>query len=166
MFQHKEFFDNYLNSKNFTNPIDASKLTKHIRHSIGEMMLKKDDKDGEVRVKSFREFFNSYISDDKFRFWILLIEDLFVDLSNFGKDKNIEKQIRKKNDIRPLRIIAIQYWCRVLMQKISEELKLKITPQKAKDVLKGLNDELKKLIVEHEDPSDEKVDSLGMQLKY
>lgn len=123
LFQQEELFKKYMESSTLTNPRDASKIHKHIQRSIGEMMLEKDGEKS-FRVKSFREFYEAYINDEKFRFWFTLIENLFIDLINFPEEKTLEKKVEKKNDIRPLRIITIQYWSRVLMENISHELDL------------------------------------------
>ena len=129
-------------------PIDACKLHKHIQNSIGEMMLEKI-KGNHYRIKSFREFYTLYISDVKFRFWFVLIENLFNDLSNFEKDKKLETKVELKNDIRPLRIIAIQYWCRILMSNIAKELELdeqNYETRQANIVISGLSKELQLII--------------------
>lgn len=151
LFQYEELFKCYMTSKTLVNPKDACKLHKHIQHSIGEMMLEKESV-GEFRIKSFREFYDAYVSKKSFRFWFTLIENLFTDLSNFEKEKNIEKKVEMKNDIRPLRIIAIQYWCRILMKKISKELNLEglgLQTRPADDVLETLGDELADTIREY-----------------
>lgn len=149
LFQYEELFKEYMTSKSLVNPIDACKLHKHIQHSIGEMMLEKQG-EGRYRVKSFREFYEAYLSDEKFRFWFILIENLFVDLSNFAEEKSIEVKVEMKNDIRPLRIIAMQYWCRVLMKKIASELELgefNLQTRPPENVLFGLSENLKRAIV-------------------
>jgi len=148
MFVHPDLFKGYIQSRELINPTDACKLHKHIQHSIGEMMLEKDGED-KYRVKSFREFYNSYIADESFRFWFALIENLFCDLSNFQKDKTLEIKVKLKNDIRPLRLIAIQYWCRMLMKNISKELdldELNLETRPPDDVLNSLGEELKTII--------------------
>lgn len=121
LLQNKELFYKYMASKDFKNPKDANEIHKHIQHSIGEMMLEKDGDDG-YRVKSFREFFDLYMKDDSFRFWFILIEGYFTDLAHFEKSKEFEKKAELKNDIRPLRLLAIQYWCRILMSNIAKVL--------------------------------------------
>lgn len=151
LFQYEELFKDYMKEKSLVNPKDACKLHKHIQHSIGEMMLEKQGEES-YRVKSFREFYEAYLNDEKFRFWFILIENLFIDLSNFEKDKSIEKKVEMKNDIRPLRIIAIQYWCRVLMKNIAAELDLaefNLQTRPPEDVLTGLSNELKGVIVNY-----------------
>ncbi|MCK9425997.1 MAG: hypothetical protein M0Q21_08175 [Ignavibacteriaceae bacterium] len=148
IFVHPDLFNNYIQTKSLIAPVDACKLHKHIQHSIGEMMLEKDGED-KYRVKSFREFYDSYIMDEGFRFWFVLIENLFCNLSNFQKNKSIEKKVELKNDIRPLRLIAIQYWCRILMKNISKELdldELNLETRPPDDVLINLSDELKSTI--------------------
>lgn len=148
IFVHPDLFKSYIQNKSLTNPVDACKLHKHMQHSIGEMMLEKEGED-KYRVKSFREFYNSYVSDESFRFWFVLIENLFCDLSNFQKDKSMEIKVQLKNDIRPLRLIAIQYWCRILMKNISKELdldELNLETRPPDDVLNSLGEDLKHTI--------------------
>jgi hypothetical protein len=148
IFVHPDLFKGYIQTRSLVNPIDACKLHKHIQHSIGEMMLEKDGED-KYRVKSFREFYNSYVTDKSFRFWFVPIENLFCDLSNFQKDKTLEIKVQLKNDIRPLRLIAIQYWCRMLMKNISKELdldKLNLETRPPDDMLNGSSEELKTII--------------------
>lgn len=148
LFQFEELFKEYMTSKKLIDPVDSCKLHKHIQNSIGEMMLIKT-KRGHFRIKSFREFYTNYIEDEQFRFWFVLIENMFNDLSNFQKDKNIETKVEIKNDIRPLRIIAIQYWCRILMGNIAKELELSIhnyETRPAEQVLENLSCELKTII--------------------
>ncbi len=148
LFQYEELFDEYMATTELIEPKDACKFHKHIQHSIGEMMLEKDSTDN-YRVKSFREFYEAYVFDDKFRFWFVLIENLFVDLSQFPKEKSIEAKVKIKKDIRPLRILAIQYWCRMLMQKISLELdldKLNLETKPPSDIIENLSKELRDTI--------------------
>ena len=151
LLQNKELFYNYMKSKDFSNPKDANEIHKQIQHSIGEMMLEKDGDDG-YRVKSFREFFDSYIKDENFRFWFILIEGYFVDLAHFDKSKEFEKKAELKNDIRPLRLLAIQYWCRILMSNIAKVLEfdeMNFETRKPDEVLENqkLSKDLKELIV-------------------
>jgi hypothetical protein len=150
LLQNKELFNHYISSKNYTKPKDANEIHKHFQHSIGEMMLEKvgDDK---YRVKTFREFYELYINDDSFRFWFILIEGYFTDLCNFDASKKFEKKAELKNDIRPLRLLAIQYWCRKLMSNIAKELELdelNFETRKPDEVLKSaeVDNDLNKLI--------------------
>lgn len=148
IFVHPDLFKGYIQSRELINPLDACKLHKHIQHSIGEMMLEKEG-DDKYRVKSFREFYNLYVADEPFRFWFVPLENLFCDLSNFQKEKTLEMKVKLKNDIRPLRLIAIQYWCRMLMKNISKELdleELNLETRPPEDVLTGLGEELKTII--------------------
>lgn len=141
LFRDSSIFKNYLESNDFSNPTDASDIRRHFQHSIGEMMLKKD-KNNEFVVKTFKEFFDSYIVDKSFSFWLSKIDGLFVDLPKFD-------EIYIKNDIRPFRIIAIQYWCRKLMEKIFEELDIKEKPESSKKVLDRLNDKYVQEIIKN-----------------
>lgn len=151
LLQNKELFKKYITSKNFTKELkDAHEIHKHIQHSIGEMMLEKDG-DDKYRVKSFREFYELYINDETFRFWFILIEGYFADLSNFDATKKLEKKAEIKNDIRPLRLLAIQYWCRKLMSNISKELELdelNFETRKPDEVLKNadIDEDLRNII--------------------
>ncbi|MEQ9263107.1 MAG: hypothetical protein RLP14_08105 [Owenweeksia sp.] len=148
LFQFEELFQHYMSSRKMTNPTDSCKLHKHIQNSVGEMMLIKQ-KGSHFRIKSFREFYSQYTTDEKFRFWFVLIENMFNDLSNFQQGKTLETQVELKNDIRPLRILAIQYWCRVLMGNIASELELanqNYETRPAEKVLDGLSEELKQII--------------------
>ena len=142
VFQYEELFNEYLISKTLRNPIDACKLHKQFQYSIGELMLEKDGED--FRCKSFREFFNAYLTDEKFRYWFVPLSNLFKDLCNFEKGKTLETQVQMKNDIRPLRLLAIRYWCRVLMKNMSKQLDIETKPPE--EVLNGISDDLKKAI--------------------
>ncbi len=154
LLQNKELFYVYIASKSFTKGLkDANEIHKQIQHSIGEMMLEKDG-DDKYRVKSFREFYELYINDEAFRFWFVFIEGYFTDLSNFDAAKEFEKKAEMKNDIRPLRLLAIQYWCRKLMSNISKELELdelNFETRKPDEVLKNakISDDLKTLITSY-----------------
>lgn len=143
LFQYEELFNEYLVSKTITNPTDACKLHKQFQYSIGELMLEKDGEVG-LRCKSFREFFDVYLSDEKFRYWFVPLENLLADLSDFEKGKDLETQVQLKNDVRPLRLLAIRYWCRVLMKNMSEHLD--IEPKEPDDVLIGISNSLKDTI--------------------
>jgi hypothetical protein len=143
LFQHEELFNDYMTSKTLKSPRDACKLHKLIQHSIGELMLQKDGLDN-FRLKSFREFFEAYLKDEKFRFWFVLLENLLIDLSRFELGKDIETQVQMKNDIRPLRLLAIRYWCRILMKNMSQELDIE-TPS-CDEVLLGVSSELQNII--------------------
>lgn len=107
LFQYEELFNEYLVSKTITSPRDACKLHKQFQYSIGELMLEKDGEVG-LRCKSFREFFEVYLSDEKFRWWFVPLENLLIDLSEFEKGKDLEAQVQLKNDVRPLRLLAIR----------------------------------------------------------
>lgn len=154
LLQNKELFINYISTKNFTKDLkDAHEIHKQIQHSIGEMMLEKDGED-KYRVKSFREFYEQYINDEAFQFWFILIEGYFTDLCKFDSSKKFEKKAEFKNDIRPLRLLAIQYWCRKLMSNISKELELdelNFETRKPDEVLKNaeISDDLKNLITSY-----------------
>lgn len=157
LFQYEELFKIYIKAENLDNPIDASKLHKHIQHSIGEMMIEKTGKD-QFRVKSFKEFYDAYVKDPDFRFWFLLIENLFINLSEFEKDKNIETKVKLKNDIRPLRLVAIQYWCRILMENIASELELdefNLQTRPAENIVDKLSNGLKNTIINYKNTSTE-----------
>ena len=143
LFQYEELFKQYLISKTLVNPRDASRLDKQFQYSIGELMLERDGEEG-LRCKSFREFFDCYVNDENFRWWFTRLENLFVDLCNFERGKELETQVQLKNDIRPLRLLAIRYWCRVLMQHISDELDIETLPPG--DVLVGISKELTNII--------------------
>jgi hypothetical protein len=143
IFQYKEMFNEYMTTKKFTSPTDASKLHKQFQYSIGELMLEDEDTDT-LRCKSFREFFDTYQKDENFRYWFILLENLIVDLCDFEKGKDIETQCELKNDIRPLRILAIRYWLRVLMKNMSKELEIEtLSPD---EVLEPVSTQLKKAI--------------------
>jgi len=148
LFQDTKLFEKYCRNKNFTNHKDAN-IYKHFQHSIGEIMIEKISETN-YRVKSFKEFYESYINEESFRFWFILIEEYFTNLCNFEINKEIEKQAELKNDIRPLRLKAIQYWCRRLMEKILEEsnaIELSFENRKPDDLLnEKISDELKELI--------------------
>ncbi len=150
LFQYEEFFKIYLTKKKFVTPRDAAyKLHKQLQYSIGELMLIEDGL-GNFRCKTFREFLEKYVQDEKFRYWFFPIVNLLADLSHFQAHKDIETQSEMKNDIRPLRILAIRYWIRVLMQNMSKELGINLPLPD--EVLKGdkdreaVSDELKEAI--------------------
>lgn len=141
LFQHQELFQEYVTSKKLTNPKDACKLHRHFQHSIGEMMLQIDG--DALRCKTFREFSDAY-KDEQFRYWFVPLEDFLTDLSDFEANKDIETQAEMKNDIRPLRLLAIRYWCRLLMKNLAKDLGID-TPQ-PEEVLNRLSDPLKNTI--------------------
>jgi hypothetical protein len=143
LFQYEELFNEYLVSKTIVNPRDASKLHKQFQYSIGELMLEKESEES-YRCKSFREFFDAYLNDEKFRFWFVPLENVFIDLCNFEKGKDLETQIHLKNDVRPLRLLAIRYWCRVLMKNMSDQLDIETKPPD--EVLDGVSTRLQKTI--------------------
>lgn len=141
LFQHQELFDEYIKGKRLTQPRDACKLHRQFHHSIGEMMLQDD---GELlRCKSFREFCEAY-RDDEFRYWLVTLEELVVELSDFTPGKNIEVQAELKNDIRPLRLLAIRYWLRKFMRTLARDLGID-TPQ-AEEVLSDVSEPLREII--------------------
>lgn len=148
LFQDTKLFEKYCRNKNFADYKDAN-IYKHFQHSIGEIMIEKISETN-YRVKSFKEFYESYINEESFRFWFILIEEYFTNLCNFETNKELEKQAELKNDIRPLRLIAIQYWCRRLMERILEEsnaIELSFENRKPDDLLnEKLSEELKELI--------------------
>ncbi|MEP7198088.1 MAG: hypothetical protein ABI851_16340 [Saprospiraceae bacterium] len=151
LFQYEELFKEYIAKMKLDNPKDASILHKHIQQSIGEMMLEKDGEE-KYKIKSFSKFFKAYINDESFRFWFVLIENLFIDLTNFDKNSSIEQKIKDKNDIRPLRILAIQYWNRMLMQNISKELNLSefnLQTRPPEELLTTLSNELKNTLINY-----------------
>ena len=166
LFQDKELFYNYNTSKNFTNPTDACEIHKHFQHSIGEMMIEKTENEN-YRVKSFQEFYTQYVSDEAFRFWFVLVEGYFSDLTNFDKDKTLEKQAELKNDIRPLRLKAIQFWCRKLIENIISEFNLSevnFEERKSnKSIENHISDDLKKLIQEF-NPKNKQTYLLGLNI--
>jgi hypothetical protein len=142
LFQYQELFKNYVTSKKLVNPTDACRLHRHLQHSIGEMMLQPD---GDMfRCKTFREFADAYRENESVRYWFVPLEEFFADLSDFPPGKDIETQAEMKNDIRPLRLLAIRYWCRVLMRNLSADLGIQTPPPD--DVLAGLSDALKSTI--------------------
>lgn len=141
LFQHQELFQEYIASRRLTAPRDAYKLHRHFQHSIGEMMLQAD---GDVlRCKTFREFCDSY-RDEQFRYWFTPLEELFTDLSEFEADEDIETQAQRKNDFRPLRLLAIRYWCRVLMGNLAKDLDIDTPPPE--EVLDSLSELLRNTI--------------------
>jgi hypothetical protein len=142
LFQFEELFASYLTSRKFTKPKDACKLHRYFQHSIGEMMLHRDG--NVLRCKTFREFYDAYTTDPKYRYWFVLLEQLFIDLSDFAESKNVETQSEMKNDVRPLRLLAIRYWCRILMRNLSRDLGIE-TPA-PEEILDGRSEELKKVI--------------------
>lgn len=125
LFQYKELFDKFLeeSGKSKSDVMDSCYLHKQFQYSIGELMI--ENENGSYGIKSFRTFLNEYRTNENFRFWFLPLEYLLSDLTNFPKDMSIEKQVLDKNDIRPLRLMAIRYWCRKLMRDISEEIDIK-----------------------------------------
>lgn len=142
LFQYEELFCTYSLSKKLVSPTDACKLHRHFQHSIGEMMLHREN--DAVRCKTFREFYEAYSSDARYRYWFIPLEQLFTDLSGFQPDKDTETQAELKNDIRPLRLLAIRYWCRVLMQNLGREVGIETpTPE---DVLNGRSEALRTAI--------------------
>ena len=145
LFQHEELFNDYMTSKKLTTPRDACKMHKHVQYSIGELMLEKDGQDN-FRCKSFKEFFDAYLNDNRFRYSIYLpLENLLIDLVNFQEGKDIETQVEIKNDIRPLRLLAIRYWCSAFMKDMAQRLDIEMPPQD--DILKGVSEELKRIII-------------------
>ncbi len=143
LFQYEELFKEYLVSKTLADPRDASKMHKQFQFSIGELMLEKEGEDS-FRCKSFREFFEAYVNDEKFRYWFTPLENLFIDLCGFPAGKDLETQVIMKNDVRPLRLVAIRYWCRVLMRNMSEELGIETPPPD--EALEGISQQLKRII--------------------
>lgn len=139
LFQYEELFAEYITSRPLVDMRDACKLHKQLQYSIGELMLERDPSGG-WRCKSFREFYEAYVEREAFRFWFVKLEDLLVDLSAFTSGKTLEAQVELKKDIRPLRLLAIRYWCRILMRNISEELDIE-TPL-AEEALGGVSAEL------------------------
>lgn len=142
LFQYQELFKGYIASKGLTNPKDAYKFHRHFQHSVGDMMLQRER--NHFRCKTFREFFEAYKANEEFRYWFVPLEILFVDLSDFQSDMKIEEQAAMKNDIRPLRLLAIRYWCRIMMKNMAKDLGI-VTPS-PEDVLSGLSEDLKKTI--------------------
>lgn len=143
LFQYEELFENYVRSRQFSTPRDACKLHRHFQHSIGEMMLRTDGA-GMTRCKTFREFFEEYRGGEQFRYWFIPLEELFADLSGFPQGKDLETQAEMKNDLRPLRLLAIRYWCRKLMQSLATDLG--ISPPDPDEVVTGRSDELQGII--------------------
>jgi len=144
LFQSEELFDVYMTSRKLTLPRDACKMHRHFQYSIGELMLEKDSHDT-IRCKSFREFFDAYLNDVRFRYWFAPLENVLIDLTNFQEGKDIETQVEMKNDIRPLRLLAIRYWCGILMKDMAQRLDIEMPAQD--DTLKGISEELKRIIV-------------------
>lgn len=142
LFQYEELFRAYTVTRKFTNPRDACKLHRHLQHSIGEMMLHRED--DVLRCKTFREFYEAYRVDETYRYWFVLLEEMFVDLSGFEANKDIETQAEMKNDLRPLRLLAIRYWCRILMRNLSGELGIATPPPD--EVLDGRSEALRTTI--------------------
>jgi hypothetical protein len=141
LFQYQELFKDYSVSKKLISPKDANRLHRHLQHSIGEMMLQPDGSG--FRCKTFREFATEY-QDKTFQYWFVPLEELIVDLCDFAPGKDIETQAELKNDVRPLRLLAIRYWCRVLMKNLSSDLGIP-TPD-PEDVLQGLSGSLRNAI--------------------
>ncbi len=102
-------------------------------------MLEKDD-GGNLRCKTFREFCEAYVGDRQFRFWLVLLEQNVIDLADFEKGKDIETQVILKNDIRPLRLLAIRFWCRMLMRNVGYQLGIETPPPD--EVLLGVSTQL------------------------
>jgi len=143
LFQYAELFDPYVKAKRLVKPKDAWQLHKQIQYSIGQQMLK-TDAEGNLRCMTFREFLESYLADQQFRYWLTLLEHLVTDLSRFEGGKDLETQVGLKNDVRPLRLLAIRYWCRILMRTITKELYIDTPPPD--EVLKGVSESLQKCI--------------------
>jgi hypothetical protein len=142
LFQFEELFVAYSESHNLHAPRDANKVHRHFQHSIGEMMLHRDN--GVLRCKTFKEFFDEYTSNEQYRYWFAPLEALVTDLSDFFPNADLETQVKIENDIRPLRLLAIRYWCRVLIRNRAKELGI-ASPDPA-SVLEGSSAELKSLI--------------------
>jgi hypothetical protein len=106
-------------------------------------MLIYDEKRG-FRCKSFREFLALYTTEPEFQKWFLKIEELFRDLSDFPDGLALEEQVAAKNDVRPLRLLAIRYWCRRLMNKVAYDIG--IPPIDPDAALVGVSVELQDLI--------------------
>jgi len=139
LFQFQELFADYVTSRKLSKPRDAFKLHRHLQHSIGEMMLVRDG--DSLRCKTFREFSEEYRASEAFRYWFVPLEDLFADLSGFEANKDIETQAEMKNDIRPLRLLAIRYWCRILMKNLSHDIGIE-TPE-PDEILSGVSPSLR-----------------------
>jgi hypothetical protein len=154
LFQYEELFRSYMTSRPLVEPRDACKLHKHLQYAIGELMLEQES-DG-WRCKSFREFYEAYVGDERFRYWFSKLEELLVDLSDFTPGKDLEAQVQLKNDIRPLRLLAIRYWCRILMRNLSNELDIE-TPS-PDEALQGVSGALGSSI------TDVKIDKLESYL--
>jgi hypothetical protein len=142
LFQFEELFVAYCASKKIVNARDACKLHRHFQHSIGEMMLHKDGT--AFRCKTFREFFEEYRANDQFRYWFVPLEEMFANLSRFAPGKDIETQAEMKDDIRPLRLLAVRYWCRVLMRNLARDLGIDTPPPE--QVLEGRSESLRATI--------------------
>ena len=125
MFQYEELFEEYMATKKLSKPRDAAKLHKQFQYSIGELMLENSD-------------------PENLRYWFALLENLFIDLCSFEANKDIETQVEMKNDIRPLRLLAIRYWLRVLMKNMATELGIDTLPPDK--VLEPVSESLKKTI--------------------
>jgi hypothetical protein len=142
LFQYQELFKHYAVSRKLSTPRDANKLQRHLQHSIGEMMLQPDG-DG-YRCKTFREFYEAYRASASFRYWFVSLEELLRDLSDFESDKDVETQAEMKDDIRPLRLLAIRYWSRVLMKNLAKDLGIKTPPPE--DVIASVSGPLRTAI--------------------
>lgn len=150
IFQFEEMFDGYLRTARVSGePFDAVKFHKLVQYSVGELMLETDG-EGNYRCKSFREFTARYYTDKEFRYWFEPIVQLIENLSGFESERSLEAQALLKKDLRPLRLIALRYWNRVLVRDLAQQLHLdnnesykKMQPD---DVLQDLSPELREAI--------------------
>jgi len=123
LFQNKFFFDECYKKVSWYergNTKDGAEIHTLVQDTIGEMMV--TDTGNNYRLKTFKEFCDAYTDqkDNTFKIWFSYIEQYLLDLKLEKNEKTIEAKCQQINDVRPLRLKAIQYWCRKLIISIKQ----------------------------------------------
>lgn len=123
LFQNKFFFDNVYPDKKWhkrnepkqdNDTKDGAEIHTLIQETIGEMMIKNTNNFDLITFKDFCELYTKQ-EEKYFQTWFSYIEQYLSDLQLEKNNKTIEAKCEDKNDIRLLRLKAIQYWCRQLI---------------------------------------------------
>jgi len=136
LFQSKFFFDECYKGqewykrnepKQSDDTRDGVEIHTLVQETIGEMMIADISN---YRLKTFKEFCDAYTIQGEenatFRIWFSYIEHYLSDLKLEKSDgttqnpRTLEVKCKQSKDVRPLRLKAIQYWCRKLIANIKE----------------------------------------------